>query len=88
MATIQYTTSPGVPHRSMDDEFLSHKNGSEWWYCTGYLNDEIGKLYSFKFTLAKVTVYRVQLHILMTALSDFETANIITPNRLSFGGEK
>lgn len=88
MATIQYTTSPGVPHRSMDDEFLSHKNGSEWWYCTGYLNDEIGKLYSFQFTLAKVTVYGVQLHILMTALSDFETGEHYYSQQAFFWGRK
>ena len=57
MTNIQYTTSPGVPPRSMEEEFLSHKNGSEWWYCTGYLHDESRRLFSFQFTLAKVIVY-------------------------------
>lgn len=73
MKNIQYTTSRGVPHQSMADEFLCHKNGSEWWYCTGFFNDESGKLFSFQFTLARVRVYKMQLHILMTALTDFET---------------
>ncbi|MBN1535984.1 MAG: hypothetical protein JW908_04580 [Anaerolineales bacterium] len=73
MKNIQYTTSPGVPHQGIQDEFLCHKNGSEWWYCTGYLNDEAGKLFSFQFTLAKVLVYGIKMNILMTALSDFET---------------
>jgi predicted secreted hydrolase len=70
---IQYTTSPGVPHRGMEDEFLCHKNGSEWWYCTGLLNDDAGKLFSFQFTFAKVLIYGIKIHILMTALTDFET---------------
>jgi predicted secreted hydrolase len=73
MKNIQYTASRGVPHQSMADEFLCHKNGSEWWYCTGFINDESGKLFSFQFTLARVRIYQVQFNILMTALTDFET---------------
>jgi predicted secreted hydrolase len=72
MKNIQYTTSSGVPHQSMADEFLCHKNGSEWWYCTGFCNDESGRLFSFQFTLARVRIYGMQSHILMTALTDFE----------------
>ena len=73
MTNIQYTESPGVPPQSMEDEFLCHKNGSEWWYCTGFISDESGRLFSFQFTLARVRIYFVQFHILMTALTDFET---------------
>ena len=73
MKKIQYTTSPGVPPQRMEDEFLCHRNGSEWWYCTGFINDATGKLFSFQFTLARVRIYMVQFHILMTALTDFET---------------
>lgn len=73
MTNIQYTSSIGVPPQSMEDEFLCHKNGSEWWYCTGFINDESGKLFSFQFTLARVRIYMLQFHILMTALTDFET---------------
>jgi len=73
MKKIQYTTSAGVPHQSMEDEFLCHKNGSEWWYCTGFINTESGKLFSFQFTLARVRIYMMQFHILMTALTDFQT---------------
>lgn len=43
MKNIKYTDSPGVPHADMDEEFLTHRQGSEWWYSTGYLNDESGK---------------------------------------------
>lgn len=73
MAKIQYTTSSGVPHQSMEEEFLSHKKGSEWWYCTGILHDPVGKIFSFQFTLARIRIYGIQFHILMTALTDFET---------------
>jgi predicted secreted hydrolase len=73
MNKIQYTTSVGVPHQSIEDEFLCHKSGSEWWYCTGFLTDGMGNLFSFQFTLARVRIYRVQFHILMTALTDFQT---------------
>jgi predicted secreted hydrolase len=73
MKNIQHTISRGVPHQSMADEFLCHKNGSEWWYCTGFINDETGQLFSFQFTLARVRIYRLQFHILMTALTDFAT---------------
>jgi predicted secreted hydrolase len=73
MKKIQYTTSVGIPHQSMEDEFLCHKTGSEWWYCTGFINDDAGKLFSFQFTLARVRIYMLQFHILMTALTDFQT---------------
>lgn len=62
LSNIQYTTSPGVPPQSVQEEFLSHRTGSEWWYCTGYLNDESDRLLSFQFTLAKVTVDGIRLH--------------------------
>jgi predicted secreted hydrolase len=87
MTNIQYTTSPGVPPQSMEEEFLSHKHCSEWWYCTGYLNDESGKLYSFQFTLAKVIVFGTRLHILMTALSDVETGKHYYSQQAFFFGK-
>jgi predicted secreted hydrolase len=73
MKQIQYTNSAGVPHQNMEEEFLCHKKGSEWWYCTGVLNDETAKLFSFQFTLARIRLYGLQLHILMTAVTDFQT---------------
>jgi predicted secreted hydrolase len=100
MNKIQYTNSRGVPHGSMEDEFLCHRNGSEWWYCTGFINDESGRLFSFQFTLARVRIYGLQFHILMTALSDFETQKhyyaqkpvffgknvTLTPEKVGLGG--
>jgi predicted secreted hydrolase len=101
MKKIQYTKSPGVPHLSMEEEFLYHKNGPEWWYATGYMNDESGKLFTFQFTLAKIWIYGVKFNILMTAVTDFETGKhhyaqqsiffeknvIITADRVGIDGE-
>jgi predicted secreted hydrolase len=72
MKQIQYTNSAGVPHQEMKDEFLCHRTGSEWWYCTGFLTDGTDRLFSFQFTLARVRIFGVQFNILMTALSNFE----------------
>jgi predicted secreted hydrolase len=84
----------------MEEEFLCHRNGPEWWYATGYMSDEAGKLFTYQFTLAKIRVYGVKFNILMTALTDFETGKhyysqqsiffeknvIITPNRVGVDG--
>lgn len=71
MNEVVYTTSPGVPHARMEDEFLSHKKCSEWWYSTGYLQDESGRMFSFQFTLAHILVYGVRFHVLLSCLTDF-----------------
>lgn len=73
MKKIQYTSSRGIPPQSMEEEFLCHKNGCEWWYSTGYLYDESGKLYTYQFTLAKLKIFGIKFHILMTAVTDFQT---------------
>ena len=88
MGVIQYTASPGVPHQGMEDEFLCHRKGSEWWYCTGYLNDDAGRQYSFQFTIAHVTVYRIKLYVLMTALSDVQTGRHYYSQRAAFTSRK
>lgn len=84
----------------MEDEFLCHKHGPEWWYATGYMTDETGKLFTYQFTLAKIRIYGIKFNILMTAVTDFETGIhhygqkaiffeknvIITPNRVGVDG--
>lgn len=40
MGRIVYTDGTGVPHRGFEDEFLTHRKCSEWWFATGYLEDE------------------------------------------------
>ncbi len=72
MKNIQYTTSPGIPHQSMDEEFLCHKKTPEWWYSTGYMHDEDGKLFTYQFTLADIRIYGLRFNILIIVLTDFE----------------
>jgi predicted secreted hydrolase len=100
MKKIQYTNSPGIPRQSMEEEFLCHKKGFEWWYLTGYMNDESTKLFTYQFTLAKIRVYGYTFNILMTVVTDFETGKhyygqkaiffgkdvIITPKRVGVDG--
>jgi predicted secreted hydrolase len=100
LKNIQYTKSPGIPHSGMDEEFLCHKKGAEWWYATGYINDETSKLFTYQFTLAKIRVYGLKFNILMTAVTDFESGKhhygqkaiffgknvIITPNLVGVDG--
>ncbi|MEA4890212.1 MAG: lipocalin-like domain-containing protein [Clostridiaceae bacterium] len=56
MKMITYANSPGIPHGSMDEEFLSHPACSEWWYSTGYLQNDQGRMFTFQFTLAKIKI--------------------------------
>ena len=100
MRNIQYTQSPGVPHGSMEDEFLCHKRSPEWWYATGYMTDEAGKMFSYQFTLGKIRVYWLKLNLLQTAITEFETGKhhfaqqviffdkniIVTKNRVGVDG--
>jgi len=100
MKKILYTQSKGVPHGSMEEEFLCHKSGPEWWYSTGYLNDEAGNLFTYQFTLAKIRIYGINFNILMTAVTDFQTGKhhysqqaiffgkniVITPERIALDG--
>jgi len=87
MNKIQCTNSPGVPHGTMDEEFLSHPNGSEWWYCTGYLNDPAGRMFSFQYTLAKLRLWGLRFHVLLTALTDFGTGKHYFEQEAAFFGQ-
>ena len=87
MKNIQFTESPGVPHASMEEDFLTHKKCSEWWYCTGYLNDETGRMFSFQFTLARLKVFGIRFHLLLTALTDFQTGKHYCEQKTAFFGK-
>lgn len=86
MKNIQFTTSPGIPRTTMDEEFLAHKKGSEWWYNTGYLNDESGRMFGFQFTLARVKVLGIRFYMLLTSITDFETGKHYYGQKTSFLG--
>lgn len=73
MGKIIMTEGTGIPHRTFEDEFLTHRPCSEWWYCTGYLQDAQGRLFGYQFTLAKVKICGIRFHILITSVTDFET---------------
>ena len=101
MKNIQYTSSPGIPHRSIDEEFLCHRKSPEWWYSTGYMHAEGGKLFTYQFTLADIRIYGLRFNILITVLTDFKTGEhhysqesiffgkdvMITPDRVGVGGK-
>lgn len=57
---------------SFEHEWLCHKKCREWWYATGYLNDENQRLYSYQFTLLRLN-FGVIPYVLMVALTDFQT---------------
>lgn len=67
---IAYTEGVGVPHKRFEDEFLTHNQCSEWWYATGYLEDEEKRLFSFQFTLAKIKIAGIKFHMLLTSVTD------------------
>ncbi|MHC1770160.1 MAG: lipocalin-like domain-containing protein [Flexilinea sp.] len=83
----------------MDEEFLTHKKCSEWWYCTGYLTDKTDRMFTFQFTLGRINVFGIKFHILLTSLTDFETGKhyfeqdqaffgknvVTTANRIALG---
>jgi len=71
MGKIQYINGTGIPHKSFEEEFLTHKKCSEWWYCTGYLGN-VERLFSYQFTLAKVRIAGIKFHILICAVTDIK----------------
>ncbi|AEC01798.1 lipocalin-like domain-containing protein [Parasphaerochaeta coccoides] len=73
MGKIVYTTGTGIPPRSFDEEFMTHKKNSEWWYCTGYLEDGKSSFFSYQFTLAQVNLFGVTIRLLICSVTDFKT---------------
>jgi len=70
--SIKYTEGVGIPHKTFEDEFLSHRKCSEWWYSTGYFTDENGKMYTYQYTLANVKILGIRMHMLLTSITDLE----------------
>ena len=87
MGKIIYADGIGVPHKRFEDEFLTHRKCSEWWYATGYLEDEEGSLFSFQFTLAKIKVLGVKFHMLLTSVTDIQTNSHYYGQQQAFFGK-
>ena len=60
-------------HGGFDEEWGLHKGVSEWWYATGTLGDEAGRMFSYQFTMLRIKAAFLRPYILMLALTDFET---------------
>mgnify|MGYP000862247975 CR=1 FL=1 len=73
MKNIVKTNTSEKTKISFESEWLYHKKGSEWWYCTGYLTDENNDLYSYQFTLVKPHIAVFKPFVLMLALTNFKT---------------
>jgi len=85
MGKIEYTDGIGVPHKGFEDEFLTHKKCSEWWYATGYLEDEENNLFSFQFTLAKIKIAGIKFHMLLTSVTDINAHKHYYGQQQAFG---
>lgn len=72
MGNISYTTGTGIPHRTFEEEFLTHPKCSEWWYCTGYLQSGKGEMFGYQFTLAKIRILGIKFHLLICSVTDFQ----------------
>jgi predicted secreted hydrolase len=85
MGQITFTSGTGVPHRRFEDEFLTHRGVNEWWYCTGFL--EAGDhRFAFQFTLARIRVFGVRFHMLLTSLTDLQSGEHYYAQQTAFFG--
>lgn len=73
MAKFQKMQYKGREHGSFAEEWGLHKGCSEWWYATGYLKDDLARLYSFQFTILRVHVAAFFPYLIMLGLTDFST---------------
>jgi len=64
-------------HGTFDEEWGCHRKSSEWWYATGYFNNDAGTLYSYQFTLIRTPLLCLTPNLLMLALTDFATGQHI-----------
>lgn len=62
----------GRSHGTFEEEWGIHKGCSDWWYATGYVTDEVGRMYSFQFTLLRLRISVLRPYVVMLALTDFQ----------------
>lgn len=65
--------TPGLPASDFDEDFLVHKNCSEWWYATGILEGKEDEKYGFFFTLTKIKMGGITYYSLLHSLTDLKT---------------
>lgn len=75
MAKLRKIRYRGREHGSFAQEWGLHKGCSEWWYATGYLKDNLERLYSFQFTVLRVRVGIFYPYRVMLGLTDFSTGS-------------
>lgn len=73
MKNIMEIPYRGAEHGSFEEEWLSRKGASEWWYATGVLHDESGTLYSYQVVLIKACLGIMTPWFTQLALTNFET---------------
>ncbi len=87
MKKIEYTKGIGTPHKTFEDEFLVHKKTSEWWYTTGYIEDEDKNKFAFQFTITKVKMFGIPFHMLLTSVTDLQTEKHYYGQQVAFFGK-
>lgn len=63
----------GREHGGFAGEWGLHRGISEWWYATGSLRDDAGRLYSYQFTILRVKIWVLYPYLVMLAFTDFST---------------
>ncbi len=71
MAHVKEIPYRGKDHGDFEEEWLSHKKASEWWYATGFVHDEEGNEYSYQYTLIKATLPMISPWIVHLVVTDF-----------------
>lgn len=84
---IMFTNGTGIPHKTFEDEFLTHKKCSEWWYTTGYFEDEGNNMFAFQYTLARIKVFGIRFHIMLTSVTDLQTGIHYYGQQTAFWGK-
>lgn len=58
-------------HLTVEEEWLPHKVKVEWWYASGYLEDENENLYFYQFTIFHGVKMGLEGYITHVAVSDY-----------------
>lgn len=70
---VEFTNGTGIPHQTFEEDFLTHKKDNEWWYATGYLEDDAKNMYTFQYTLVTTKAFGIRVHMLLSSVTDMQT---------------